>query len=491
MLAAALLGAAALASAGRDAEQSACPAFSHAASPYACTCEIAQNSGCRGVTPRFNWIIGLCDEPEPDEPKPDRAHGKLTPAGGYQCADPMRVNDDRPLGGPRAEPSNVQLRYIAAYQWGNPCEVALDALCNGTAHSGMSGCSACVTRYRSQLLAGYCTEAELGKACSTCGLALRSASRTYRGRANELCGSLDRRNCEFCISDEHENQRHLMEARCYAADLTDFCSRRWTLVPPSSVNTDGSAELVDLPALEQPGGADLWTRGVYMPNVAGLGPPGILFVISCKVCSQFAWFMVNQATLDRGPDHAKPTCSPQQGNCWASASAGEIDFLETGFWDPNSYNTSLPDGSPNPNLNNSRHYVTGYNGAGRCMPVNNGIKAEGSVLPPKDAGGICSTNFFVDDGAPHVYAAVVDRRGATVYRDPSWLGLTATTAAPTLEHAAPAKPERLTPPCLAGTGSCALNTPACLTDKERNRDLPTPPTGQPDCLGTSTRTSAT
>ena len=85
MLAAALLGAAALASAGRDAEQSACPAFSHAASPYACTCEIAQNSGCRGVTPRFNWIIGLCDEPEPDEPKPDRAHGKLTPAGGYQC----------------------------------------------------------------------------------------------------------------------------------------------------------------------------------------------------------------------------------------------------------------------------------------------------------------------------------------------------------------------------------------------------------------------
>ena len=37
----------------------------------------------------------------------------------------------------------------------------------------------------------------------------------------------------------------------------------------------------------------------------------------------------------------------------------------------------------------------------------------------------------------------------------------------------------------------ALNTPACLTDKERNRDLPTPPTGQPDCCNIAGGTAPT
>ena len=35
------------------------------------------------------------------------------------------------------------------------------------------------------------------------------------------------------------------------------------------------------------------------------------------------------------------------------------------------------------------------------------------------AGGICSTNYFVDDGLPHLYAAVVDRRGEQVHCAPA------------------------------------------------------------------------
>ena len=109
-----------------------CPAFAGADDePHRCECEIAESTGCRGVTPRFNWIIGLCDRPDPNLPAP--APGKLTPKGGYQCADPMRLNAQRP--GPKAGPSDVDLRYIAAYQWGNPCEVALAVVCDITSNT--------------------------------------------------------------------------------------------------------------------------------------------------------------------------------------------------------------------------------------------------------------------------------------------------------------------------------------------------------------------
>ena len=484
LLATASLLAAALGAPGPPLPE--CPAFAGAGEePHRCECEIAESTGCRGVTPRFNWIIGLCDEPDAGLPAPD--DGKLTPKGGYQCADPMRLNDDqfRPEDGAKAGPSRVDLRYIASYQWGNPCEVALAVAC-GTSLGVAGTCEPCVVQHEAELIAAGCSTAQWTKACSSCGLALRSSRRMY-GAVSERCGSLSKGSCEECL--DTGNQEKLMQAGCLGSDLHSFCERKWALVPYSSANTDGKeGEFVDLEqgGLGQAGGAALWTRGAYTPNVPGLGPPGMLFVISCEVCSQFAWFMVNQATLDRGPDAGKAQCAVKQDNCWGTASAGEIDFLETGFWDPNSYNTSHPDGSPNPNLNNSRHYVTGYNGAGRCMPVNKGIAGSRSGVdnPPKDAGGICSNNYFVDDGKPHVFAAVVDRRGATVYRDPDWAGLEATTAAPVLD-AAPKKPKNLNPPCESGTGSCAVNTPACLTDKRRHPDRLTPPLGQPDCMETS------
>lgn len=462
----------------------ACPAFAGADDePHRCDCEIAESSGCKGVTPRFNWIIGLCDRPDPDLPPP--APGTLTPKGGYKCANPMRLNDQRP--GPQAGPSEVDLRYIATYQWGNPCEVALTAACNVSSSSlSHESCNSCVVQHQQLLLDAGCDLAGWTQACSKCSVALRTAERTYNG-VSERCSSLPSFQCGTCLG---ENQGKLLEAGCNPSspELGKFCERKWAMVPYSSFNTDGRDGSVDLTlgGLEQPGGAADWTRGAYTPGVPGLGPPGMLFVISCQVCSQFAWFMVNQATLDRGPDPGKQQCAMKQDNCWSTASAGEIDFLETGFWDPNSYNTSRPDGSPNPNLNNSRHYVTGYNGAGRCMPVNKGIAGTqtGVDNPPKDSGGLCSNNFFVDDGQPHVYAAVVDRRGATVYRDPDWTGLEATTAAPVLQNAQPKKPKVLTPPCNAGVGSCAINTPACLTDKTRNEGMLTPPIGQPDCMKT-------
>jgi hypothetical protein len=64
----------------------------------------------------------------------------------------------------------------------------------------------------------------------------------------------------------------------------------------------------------------MWNRGVYKPGVAGLGPAGMMYVISCEYCREFAWYMLNQATLDRGPSAAtcKEDLSKQEDNCWAS-----------------------------------------------------------------------------------------------------------------------------------------------------------------------------
>jgi hypothetical protein len=40
----------------------ACPAFPRSDDPNACVCEnLPRPLGCRGITPRFNWIIGMCD----------------------------------------------------------------------------------------------------------------------------------------------------------------------------------------------------------------------------------------------------------------------------------------------------------------------------------------------------------------------------------------------------------------------------------------------
>ena len=87
------------------------------------------------------------------------------------------------------------------------------------------------------------------------------------------------------------------------------------------------------------------------------------------------------------------------------------------FWTPTATRPHQPVWTQN--RNNSRFFVTSYNGAGRCFPTYSGSTQPGSLIPPRDSGGMCSNNYFVDDGLPHLYAAVVDRRGATVYRDPS------------------------------------------------------------------------
>jgi hypothetical protein len=460
-----------------------CPAFANSARTngvpdelaHACTCEITEGTGCRGITPRFNWIIASCDRPDgvPGVGGTDNARFP-GPPGSAQCADPMRLRPDD------NNASVVQLRYIAAYQWGEPCEVILAALCPYSELRQGAACTACTRAHHTELLAGGCSAPQLAEACDPCGIAMRNATWIDHEPGKppaprELCVELGAQECRACLG---QNQEKLLGAQCEEDRLEKFCQQRnWTMDTASSVNTRGALPVLNLSSLEQPGGASMWNRGAYMPRVRGLGPPGMLFAISCRRCSSFAWYLLNQGTLDRGPD--KSTCANRGGgtdNCWGSASAGELDLLETGFWDPAFYNTSRPDSVPNPNRNNSRHYLTSFAGAGRCLPVNKGMKnPQDTLKAAHGAGGSCSNSYFVDDGQPHLYAAVVDRRGVTVYRDPVWDGLAPATAQAVLgAHAPTQQPQKLGAPCEVGDGSCAANTPACLMRHP-------PPEGQPDC----------
>ncbi len=88
-------------------------------------------------------------------------------------------------------------------------------------------------------------------------------------------------------------------------------------------------------------------------------------------------YLLNQATINRGPASINPLCYVQnhntddhdagtedtrRSNCWADGSAGEIDILEPPFWDEVAKNDS--------NIYD-RLYATGFNSAGRCFPSQN------------------------------------------------------------------------------------------------------------------------
>ena len=60
----------------------------------------------------------------------------------------------------------------------------------------------------------------------------------------------------------------------------------WRLRADSSVNTDHGAPLVDMAKFRQSGGAQYWDQAFYPAGASGVGPPGMMFVISCKQCSR-------------------------------------------------------------------------------------------------------------------------------------------------------------------------------------------------------------
>ena len=248
------------------------------------------------------------------------------------------------------------------------------------------------------------------------------------------------------------------------------------MVKDSSFNTDGSRRPYDVVKPNgglgrakawlqpQPGGAAAWTWGYYPAGVKGAGPPGMLFVLSVESIWNVAWYMLNQATLDKVPivPYPRDRCRNGGGdNCWASGNAGEIDFLES----PWTVNAGAKDGY-------RRLYATQWNGVGRSFVGNVGAtcNADGGWFDETTT----SNNYFLgtkqNERNPFVFAAVVDRVGTFIYRIPSgqsdqiWPGLSRRTTACTLGHRPNRRPPNKSPPCDDSNPYCALFLPHCQAD---------------------------
>ena len=258
----------------------------------------------------------------------------------------------------------------------------------------------------------------------------------------------------------------------YAASY-QWTGSSWQLMSNSSFNTNGSKPAFDTMKPNgglspedawmqpQPGGSAAWTYGYYPAGVKGVGPPGMMFVLSVESVWNVAWYMLNQVTLDKGPTIPYPSdlCKEGNDNCWASGNAGEIDFLEA-VWTVNAGATD----------DYRRLYATQWNQVGRSFIGDGGstCNADGGWFSDQE----CTNNYFLgtkqNEPEPFVFVAVVDKVGTFIYRIPSsqvdqlWPGLSRKTAACTLSNNRPTQmPENKGPPCRDDAPYCALFIPNC------------------------------
>ena len=209
----------------------------------------------------------------------------------------------------------------------------------------------------------------------------------------------------------------------------DTFDNKWKMDIESSFNVDGlfepfhtmKARNKDAWLNVQVGGSVQWGWGFHPTGVSGLGPlatkkstpgligksGGMMFILSTESSYNFAFYMLNQATLDRGP--GSPACQYQgkiYNNCWSSGNAGEIDFLESPF--------SAPNGTID---NYSRMYLNNINQFGRSFPSIKGHMNGGWGEDWETSAMMTGTNPFANP-KPLIYVAIVDKIGIWVYRIP-------------------------------------------------------------------------
>eukprot|EP01006_Ploeotia_vitrea_P004675 TRINITY_DN115161_c0_g1_i1.p1 TRINITY_DN115161_c0_g1~~TRINITY_DN115161_c0_g1_i1.p1 ORF type:complete len:533 (+),score=43.22 TRINITY_DN115161_c0_g1_i1:62-1660(+) len=263
----------------------------------------------------------------------------------------------------------------------------------------------------------------------------------------------------------------------------DPVHKHWVMLKDSSYNTDASKKPFHasqpnggFPSAEdawlqpQPGGAASWSWGYYPAGVSGAKPPGMMFVLSTEQAWNFAWYMLNKVTLDRGPWKLYPPipCPDNHNdNCWSAGNAGELDFLESPWTNSNGKTDDY-----------RRLYATQWNQIGRWFTGQMGstCNADGGWFQ----GDMTSNNYFLGTPpnatgsaiTPYVWVAVVDSVGTFIYRLPGksahhiWPGLSSKKAACKLTHHRPrSRPPNNGPPCRDDNPYCALFMPNCQQKK--------------------------
>lgn len=239
----------------------------------------------------------------------------------------------------------------------------------------------------------------------------------------------------------------------------DSSAKVWRIQQESAFNTDAKYGVYDLMLqygglgksnawlAPQPGGSVYWSVGYYPAGVKGVGPPGVMFVMSAEEFWGATWYLLNQLSLERGPGVGYPSGSCKYGNdnCWAAGNAGEMDFLEPAWNDPGESQYDY-----------THSFSTQCNQMGRCF--NGGV----------NCGGFSSPNYLVTSSPSKpeaiIYVAIVDSVGNYVYRIPAdqaasiWPGMDRKQISETLQ-AAPSKPPTSVNPC--NTDYCYTFTSNC------------------------------
>ena len=232
----------------------------------------------------------------------------------------------------------------------------------------------------------------------------------------------------------------------------------WIKQPYSSFNTNGKYPPYDLSQPydngwmpgPQPGGAYFWKYGWYPAGVGdegSVGPPAMMFILSTEKCWNMAWYVMNQATLDRGPANPYPNCNG--GNTWACANSGEWDLLESSW-----SQTGLDEDGTYSNLFST---MTNQGAAGRSLWPSYGKNGTGS-------GGFQKPCYIKGEkNKPQIFVAIIDKTGVYIYNIPVdksntiWPGINRKTVTDTL----PARPTQkpFTSPCKDSSNFCCVFSP--------------------------------
>jgi len=305
---------------------------------------------------------------------------------------------------------------------------------------------------------------------------------------NWVIGTCKGENCNSIESNKDAKDHGTdMIVNYVGAYQFDVNKQKWVLREDSSFNINGSLtpqNIMDTNPIDSwlpgplPGGSANWGEGYYPAGAEGVGPPAFAFILSVDRIFNVAWYILNQAALNRGPETQMANecsdCMNKHGynenttkeilsahNTWASSRSGEWDILESP-----SFRGDDPDDPDYRRLYANTDSNEGSNG----FSLHHGVGSD-----RKQSGGWGTLKYFMGDEwknsanviNPRVFFTVIDRNGTTIYQIPTgegaknyWNGISRKSALKELDATPNSKP--VTGKCDETNNFCAVFMPSCL-----------------------------
>lgn len=181
----------------------------------------------------------------------------------------------------------------------------------------------------------------------------------------------------------------------------------------------------------------------------------MMFVLSYNTFDHASWSIVPQITLDRGPGF--PTTKEQLNNC--NQFYGKIDLLQS----PNEYFVDEK-------MQNYRYLFSAQDLSGKQGLTCNHWNQETGKYNDLNCGGINHPTLYAEnDHQPHVWVAIVDGNGVTLYKDPKeWNGITKNNSLPYIYdiHLNKNNDKNFDKniPCTKEKKNCKMHINGCITE---------------------------